>query len=92
MSSLIVYGKPDCTDFLRSKTFLDESGISFEFHDIISDAAAAAAAQRISGGSSSPVIVFEDGYFQVEPSDSELATRLGLQPPATAGDGACVVR
>ena len=92
MSSLTIYGKSDCTDFLRSKSLLDRFEIPFRFHDIISDAAAAATAQRISGSSSSPVIVFEDGTFQVEPSDSELATRLGVQPSASVGDDACVVR
>ncbi|MET0994848.1 MAG: glutaredoxin domain-containing protein [Mycobacterium sp.] len=92
MSSLTIYGKSDCKDFLRSKALLDGFEVPFRFHDIISDVAAAATAQRISGSSSSPVIVFEDGTFQVEPSDPELAARLGLEPPASVGDDACVVR
>lgn len=82
MTAIIVYGKPDCVDFLRSKTLLDRFAIPFEFHDIQSSAAAAVIAEEISGGSSSPVLVFPDGSFQVEPSYEQLAVKLGVDVEA----------
>jgi glutaredoxin len=78
MSDLVVYGKPDCVDFLRSKALLDRLGVPFDWHDVIADPADAETAQAISGGASTPVIVFPDGSFQVEPTDAELAGKLGL--------------
>ncbi|MDF1478300.1 glutaredoxin domain-containing protein [Leifsonia sp. H3M29-4] len=81
MDSLIVYGKPDCTDFLRSKALLDSLEVPFQWHDIVASAEDAERAAAISGGSRSPVIVFADGSFQVEPTDDELAVKLGFPAP-----------
>jgi glutaredoxin len=89
VSALTIYGKPDCVDFLRTRALLDRLEIPFEFHDIMGDRSAASTAERISGGSSSPVIVFGDGSFQVEPTDAELAARLGFEPPASAQSETC---
>ena len=91
MNPLTIYAKPDCVDFLRSKALLESFEVPFEFHDIIGDAVAAATAERISGGSSSPVIVFDDGSFQVEPTDAELAFKLGFEPPVSADTEACEI-
>lgn len=82
MNDLVVYGKPDCVDFLRSKALLDRLGVPFDWHDVVADPAEAAAATAISGGVATPVIVFPDGSCQVEPTDAELAGKLGLSAPA----------
>jgi glutaredoxin len=87
MEPLIVYGKPDCVDFLRSKALLDDLEVPFEWRDIIASPEDAARATAISGGTSSPIIVFADGSFQVEPSDAELAVKLGFPAPEAAADG-----
>ncbi len=81
METLEIFGKPDCVDFNRSKALLDGFEVPFTFHDILTDPDAAAEALRISGGPSSPVIVFPDGSFQVEPSNADLAAKLGREAP-----------
>jgi len=74
--ALIVYGKPECTDWARSRALLEQHGVDYDFIDIVGSAEAAQKAHDISGGPSSPVIVFPDGSFVVEPSDEELSTAL----------------
>ena len=73
---ITVYGKPECTDWARSRAVLESLKVGYEFHDILDDADAAAIAEEISGGVASPVIVFTDGTFVVEPSDEELISKL----------------
>lgn len=75
-SKITVYGKPECTDFLRSKEVLHKRSVDFSFVNILESSEAAEEAERISGGKSSPVIVFADGSFQVEPTDSALEEKL----------------
>jgi len=94
METLTIFGKPDCADFIRSKALLDGFEVPYAFHDVLTDPDAAAEALRVSGGASSPVIVFPDGSFQVEPSNADLAAKLGRTAPAEpdALDGeACAV-
>jgi len=73
---ITVYGKPDCPDWARSRTVLQSHGLEFDFHDILSDPVNADAAQKVSGTQASPVIVFNDRAFLVEPSDEELTESL----------------
>lgn len=92
MDTLIVYGKPECVDFLRSKALLDRLGVEFEWHDILASAEDADRAREISGGASSPVIVFADGTHQVEPSDVDLSVKLGFPAPELDTDPeACAI-
>lgn len=74
--TITVYGKPQCTDWARSRSLLEAHAVSFEFRDILADPEAAETAQKISGGPASPVIVFEDRSFLVEPSDEVLTESL----------------
>jgi glutaredoxin len=74
--TITVYGKPQCTDWARSRSLLEAHKLKFEFHDILGDPQAAQTAQEISGGPASPVIVFEDRSFLVEPSDEDLTESL----------------
>ncbi len=74
-----VYGAPWCPDCRRSKQFLGEMRIPYEWIDIDQDEAAAAFVREKNDGKQIiPTIVFPDGAFVVEPSNDELAQRLGL--------------
>lgn len=76
---LIVYGTPWCPDCRRSKQFLGEHRIAYDYIDIDQDPAAQAEVERLNRGNRSvPTIVFPDGSILVEPSNEELAQKLGL--------------
>ena len=80
MAGLKLYGSPACPDCRRSKQFLGEMRVPYEWIDIGEDEAAAAVARELNGGKMIiPTIVFEDGSVLAEPSNSELARKLGLQ-------------
>ena len=80
MAGLKVYGSPACPDCRRSKQFLGEMRVPYEWIDVGEDEAAAAVARELNGGKMIiPTIVFEDGSVLAEPSNSELARKLGLQ-------------
>jgi len=79
MAEITVYGAPWCPDCKRSKRFLSEQRVSYRSVDIDQDAAGLAAVERLQGGGRTiPTIVFGDGSWVAEPSDEELARRLGL--------------
>jgi thioredoxin reductase (NADPH) len=74
-----VYGAPWCPDCRRSKQFLGEMRIPYEWIDIDQDKAAAAFVREKNGGKQIiPTIIFPDGSFLAEPSNNELAQKLGL--------------
>lgn len=76
---LIVYGTPWCPDCRRSKQFLGEHRIAYDYIDIDQDPAAQAEVERLNRGNRSvPTIVFPDGSILVEPSNEALAQKLGL--------------
>lgn len=80
---LTVYGAPWCSDCKRSKLFLGEQRIHYTWVDVEQDAAALAEVERINHGKRIiPTIVFDDGSVLVEPSNAELAAKLGLQTRA----------
>jgi thioredoxin reductase (NADPH) len=74
-----VYGAPWCPDCRRSKRFLGEMRIPYDWTDIDENEAAAAFVRTKNDGKQIiPTIVFPDGSFLAEPSNSELAQKLGL--------------
>lgn len=76
---LIVYGTPWCPDCRRSKQFLGEHRVPYDYVDIDQDPAAQAEVMRINHGNRSvPTIVFPDGSALTEPSNEVLAQKLGL--------------
>jgi thioredoxin reductase (NADPH) len=82
-SHITVYGTTWCGDCRRSKQFLGEQGIHYDFVDIEKDAAAAAYVEEVNNGKRTiPVIVFPDGTTLSEPSDAQLAAKLGLKVAA----------
>ncbi len=74
-----VYGAPWCPDCRRSKQFLGEMRVPYQWVDIDQDEAAAAFVREKNDGKQIiPTIIFPDGSFLAEPSNDELAQKLGL--------------
>ncbi len=82
-AALTVYGAPWCPDCRRSKQFLGEQRVPYNWIDIDHDESAREYVSSINDGRQIiPTIVFEDGSFLAEPSNAELAARLGINPRA----------
>jgi len=78
-----IYGAYWCPDCRRSKKFLGEQFIPFRWVDIEQDKEGEAyVLKRNDGKRIIPTIVFEDDTFLVEPSNAELAKKLGLKTEA----------
>jgi thioredoxin reductase (NADPH) len=74
-----LFGAPWCPDCKRSKQFLNEQRIPYQWHDIDEDEEARAYVQQVNNGKQIiPTIVFPDGSMLVEPSNAELADKLGI--------------
>jgi thioredoxin reductase (NADPH) len=83
-STITVYGALWCPDCRTSKQFLGEHQIPYEWVDIEQDKEAEALVlEKNQGKRIIPTIVFADGSFLVEPSNTELAVKLGLKTSAT---------
>jgi glutaredoxin-like protein len=77
--TIIVYGADWCGDCRRSKRFLDAQNIPYTWIDIDQNKEAGAFVQEKNNGIRIiPTIIFEDGSFLAEPTDEELASKLGL--------------
>ncbi len=80
---ITVYGATWCPDCKRAKKFLGEQMVHFEWIDIEKDDAARAFVERKNNGKRIiPTIVFADGSFLVEPTNADLAQKLGLKTKA----------
>ena len=78
-SGIIVYGTTWCPDCRRSKQFLAENRIQYAWVDIEQDPIAMAEVERLNDCRRVvPTIVFSDGGVLMEPSNEELAAKLGL--------------
>ena len=78
-----VYGAYWCPDCRRAKKFLGEQFVPYRWVDIEQDKQGEEyVLQRNSGKRIIPTIVFEDDSFLVEPSNTELAKKLGLKTEA----------
>lgn len=81
---ITVYGAYWCPDCRRSKQFLGEHQIPYLWVDIEQDKRGEAyVLQRNGGKRIIPTIEFSDGSILVEPSNAELATKLGLKTNAS---------
>jgi thioredoxin reductase (NADPH) len=75
-----MYGAPWCPDCKRSKQFLAEQRVLYGWHDIDEDKEARAYVQQVNNGKQIiPTIIFPDGSVLVEPSNAELAGKLGIR-------------
>ncbi|RIK39955.1 MAG: pyridine nucleotide-disulfide oxidoreductase [Chloroflexi bacterium] len=75
-----MYGTLWCGDCKRAKQFFGEQRVPYTFTDIDRDPEGLAFVERVNDGKHIiPVIVFADGSTLIEPSNTELAAKLGLQ-------------
>lgn len=82
-AQITVYGAPWCSDCRRAKKFLGEQRIHYHWVDIEQDAEGQALVERLNGGKRIiPTILFADGGMLVEPTNAELAAKLGLPTEA----------
>jgi thioredoxin reductase (NADPH) len=80
---ITMYGTLWCSDCKRTKKFFGEQRVHYEFVDIDMDADGLALVERVNNGKHIiPTLVFEDGSTLVEPSNTELARKLGIQTAA----------
>lgn len=83
---LTVYSTTWCPDCRRAKAFLDRHGVPYTVVDIDRDPAAARQVVLLNRGLRRvPTIVFGDGSVLAEPSNAELAGKLGIQLAAREG-------
>src|SRR5438105_4590483 len=82
-TNIKLYGTNWCSDCKRSKKFLGEQRVHYDFINIEEDMEGQAFVQKAqNGGLTIPTIVFEDGSLLIEPSNAELASKLGLETKA----------
>lgn len=80
---IVLYGAAWCPDCKRSKRFLNEQRVPYEYVDIEQRPEAQKIVQDYNDGKQIiPTIVFDDGTIMVEPSNADLAKKLGLQSMA----------
>ena len=80
---ITVYGATWCPDCRRAKQFLGEQRVHYRWVDIEQQPEHVAFVEKVNNGKRIiPTIVFEDESILVEPSNAELAAKLGLQTRA----------
>jgi thioredoxin reductase (NADPH) len=80
---LAVYGANWCPDCRRAKRFLSDQRIPFAWHDVEHEPEALQVVQeRNDGKDVIPTIVFPDGSHLAEPTNEELADKLGIERSA----------
>jgi thioredoxin reductase (NADPH) len=84
MADLKVYGAPWCPDCKRAKKFLAEHRQPYDWIDIDDDSEGRRFVEELqNGGRTIPTIIFPDGSHLLEPSDEDLAHKLGLKLEAS---------
>jgi thioredoxin reductase (NADPH) len=79
MTQITVYGAPWCPDCKRAKRFLAEQRVPYDFVDIDQDESGLRHVEELQkGGRSIPTIVFDGTEVLIEPTNEELARKLGL--------------
>ncbi len=79
MADITVYGAPWCPDCKRAKAFLSAHRVPFDWVDVDQDPEGLAAVRRLQGGGQTiPTIVWPDGTLLLEPTDDQLAAKLGI--------------
>lgn len=83
LKPIVVYSTVWCPDCKRAKKFFGEQRVPYINVDIEQDAEAMAFVEKVNNGKHIiPTIVFPDGSMLVEPSNAQLAEKLGLQTKA----------
>ena len=79
MADIQLYGAAWCPDCRRAKKFLADQRVLYEWHDIDGREDLQALVEERNGGKRIiPTIVFADGTHLAEPSNEELAEKLGI--------------
>lgn len=82
-TNLTVYGATWCSDCKRAKKFMGEQRVHYHWVDVEQSAEGLAFVEKVNQGKRIiPTIVFDDGSWLSEPSNAELAQKLGLQTRA----------
>ncbi len=82
-SMIMVYGAVWCPDCKRAKQFFGDQRIQYFNVDIDDDPSSVAFIEKINAGKRIiPTIIFPDGKILVEPSNAQLAQKLGLKTEA----------
>ena len=80
MATIKVYGAPWCPDCRRTKTFLGDQRVEYDWIDIDRDPEGMRFVERLQdGGHTIPTVIFEDGSHLLEPTNEEVARKLGLK-------------
>lgn len=80
---IIMYGTTWCPDCKRAKQFFGENRIPFQWVNIQEDSDAMQYVEQVNNGNRSvPTIIFPDGEILVEPSNAELADKMGMHTHA----------
>jgi thioredoxin reductase (NADPH) len=75
-----LYGAPWCSDCKQAKKFFGEHRVTYDFINVEEDADGLRIVEQTNKGKRIiPTIFFPDGSVLVEPSNAELAEKLGLQ-------------
>lgn len=74
--TITMFGADWCRDCVRTKSRLDELGVTYTYIDLVADPNAADVAREISGRTSIPVVVYPDASHHVEPSDADVEAKL----------------
>ncbi len=78
-----VYGAKTCSDTRRSRQFLEAHDVAYSWIDVDDDAEGLERIKSVNNGNrATPTIFLQDGSILIEPSDDELAEKLGIQPNA----------
>lgn len=81
MADIKVYGSDWCRDCRRTKQFLVEQQVAYEWIDIERNPGEIIEVERRGGGKRViPTVVFSDGSHLLEPTNEDLARKLGLEP------------
>ena len=76
---ITVMGSTWCSDCKRAKRFLGDQQVEYKWVDVEQDAVARKFVEDQSGGKTIiPTILFDDGTVLVEPTNAQLAQKLGL--------------
>jgi len=82
-TNIKMYGTVWCSDCKRTKKFFGEQRVHYDFIDIDENPEGLKIVEEVNKGKQIiPTIVFDDGSTMVEPSNADLAQKLGLQTKA----------
>ncbi|MDD3474108.1 MAG: glutaredoxin domain-containing protein [Syntrophaceae bacterium] len=75
---LVVYGAKWCPDAKRTRKFLDTHAIRYVWFDVDEKPENKEFVIKTNGRFVIPTLIFDDGTVMTEPSDEDLASKLGI--------------